>query len=227
MAFNVWSAIAARVPAPTAAEVESLTVTIESARANQDVAALRKVIPKFAALLAHAGGQLGMVFGFYAYCRGLMERGAYVTWWRRWIVKAGLAVGQWGLDHYFPGRPGWNDYYMMLWFVTGRQDYLEELFRRCTDRPWPGATELVQGTYATARWMAHSVRCRHADFDAAFSLLERERGQRVELPKFSDYPEGWVETIPAVPDPLKVVEIGSVELGPVTPPARPPVEIRC
>jgi len=197
---NIWKIIAERVPPPAPASIELMQATLESARHNQDLAALRKQIPQWWALTAHNGGQLGMLFGFYGYCRGLMERGAFRTWGRRLIIKAALAFGHWSLNRHYPGRPGWNDYYMTLWFVTGKPEYLEELYRRCTARPWPGAVPDLMNTYATARWMVFSVRTRVPDFDQALSVLENDRGERVELPGFADFAPGYVETIEAVPD---------------------------
>lgn len=192
--MNIWTAIARRNPAPTPAETELLQSSLESARANQDLRFLRKQIPKWIALVAHSGGRLGLVFGIYAYGRGLQERGAWRGWRRVWMAVM-LRAGLWQLERRFPGAPGWNDFYMTLWFVTGEGKYLDELYRRCTSRPWPAATPDVQNTYATARWMAFSVRKRLPDFDAAISLLEKEHGETVTLPNYDDFSPDFVPTV--------------------------------
>jgi hypothetical protein len=210
MALNFWPYIASRIPRPSPAETEFMASALESSRANQDLQFLRKQVKPWLGLVAHNGGQLGQVFGLVGYQQGLLERGAYAgRFFRRLQVRLSVRVSLWELRRQFPARPGWNDYYMTLWFVTGKDEYLRELYRRGTDRPFPGAIADLQNTYATARWMIFSVRSRLPDFDQALTVLENERGEKITLPAFHDFAPGFVPTIEP--------ERG----GGVVPPARP------
>ena len=63
------------------------------------------------------------------------------------------------------GRPGWNDFLMARWRLTGDLAQLVEIHRRAHDSRYPRSQE-------TCQWMVRSYRRQNADFHAAMSEVE-------------------------------------------------------
>jgi hypothetical protein len=81
-------------------------------------------------------------------------------------------------------RPGWNDYAMMYWFITGDPEPLHEIYETAANLP-PVPSEAETLKHETAIWLVTSVRGRHPDFDAEITALEQIDGARIgggELP---------------------------------------------
>jgi hypothetical protein len=121
--------------------------------------------------------KLASLFPLYGISAANLSRGAYAdcSIWRRWTAAAGAKALQLYLRHWHKHRPGWNDAFMAAWFMTGAPPYAEEIYHRCMD-----GSEVVAGT---ARWMTHSVRLRHSDFDLALRLIEDRTGHRIPYPQ--------------------------------------------
>lgn len=162
--------------------------------------------------LSRRGFQLSAVFPVLGFCDGLVDRGGFNPWslgrrgslfrqvllfplfcggcallrlWIFWVRR--------DLQRKWPRRPGWNDYYMVRWQVTGKPEYLLWLYRRALEVPAApaglvedvAATEERMGPY-TCRWMLNSVRARHADLDAALRALEAQYGVPLVQPDPGD-----------------------------------------
>jgi hypothetical protein len=107
---------------------------------------------------------------------GAIDRRIY-GWAGRLFMRA---VGAWlenvlakwrGLDL---DSPGWNDYVMAYWMMTGNPDAVEELFYRATE---PVSDPALLPVKESAAWMVASVRRDCAEFDRAWREVEtRERG---------------------------------------------------
>jgi hypothetical protein len=69
--------------------------------------------------------------------------------------------------------PGWNDYYMVRWQLTGDRAALEEIHRRCQHVYDKAGWSAV---WQTAQWMTSSYRKQDPQFDAAMQAVERECG---------------------------------------------------
>jgi len=154
--------------------------------------------------LRRSGYQLGNCFTLLGVMDGLEERGGLdPTILRRGRplfcrLKGRLALKLfvWWKDYFgrtlwkkYPDRPGWNDYWMAIWFMTGNPEHAHEIYTRATAIPGPGVDAEKFGTAATARWMVASVRGQHPDFDAQVSTLEAHYGVPVVslLPPSPDY----------------------------------------
>jgi hypothetical protein len=64
-----------------------------------------------------------------------------------------------------PDRPGWNDYHMARWRLTGDRAELVEIHRRVHDSNYREVQE-------TAQWMVRAYRWQNADFHAAMQEVE-------------------------------------------------------
>jgi len=62
-------------------------------------------------------------------------------------------------------RPGWSDYHMARWRLTGDRAELVEIHRRVHDATYPAVRE-------TAQWMVRAYRRQNADFHAAMLEVE-------------------------------------------------------
>lgn len=112
---------------------------------------------------------------------GLKLRKRFWRWYTRRVMHWGL----WYLRRKFPGAAGWNDFYMLRWFMTGRDEFLRECFRRACEIPGPESSAEDRGRAVSARWMLSSLRTRVADLDAALSVLEAETGVPLVMPDAS------------------------------------------
>lgn len=93
------------------------------------------------------------------------------------------ATKRWGTS-----SPGWNDYHMAYWFMTGDKASARELHRRATG---DYCKDLVSGKgpcqncrllKAGAAYMIESVRRQYSDFDEAMTKLET-RSERPVVPE--------------------------------------------
>ncbi len=133
------------------------------------------------------------MFPLLAVLDGLQERGAFEPntypsyrrgpWWKRVRSRFGIIlIRAWhkrlseNTRRIYPDRPGWNDYYMCLWCMTGNPAHALELYRRAVELPGPGATEIDYYRASSAKWMVASMRSRHPDFDLKMVELEQLYG---------------------------------------------------
>jgi hypothetical protein len=165
---------------------------VERGRFNKNLNRLRRVVGPLNQF-ARDTGNLRQLFPLLAVLDALEERGAFEPrafrsyrerkWWK-WMQSAfGLMLmrvwhnwlGQYVRRDY-PDRPGWNDYYMTLWCMTGNPIHALELYRRAALLPRSGASELDYYRASSCRWMVSSMRQQHPDFDRAITDLEQRFG---------------------------------------------------
>jgi hypothetical protein len=89
----------------------------------------------------------------------------------RFMVRVGFAscwfsvtVGEYLMRRRYLDRPGWNDYYMVLWLMTGDRRYAQELYRRASLPDSPVSV--------SCRWMVNSVSQQYPDFGAVMTDIE-------------------------------------------------------
>ena len=159
---------------------------VERGRFNKNVRRLRRTIGPFVTA-ANVTRDLGRMFPLLGVLDGAAERGCFDLdtywhlgffnyWLRTRFPRWGLLAWRAWLSRYlwtkYSDRPGWNDYYMTLWFMTGNPEHAAEIYRRAVLVPKVGCSPMEYLTASTARWMVSSVRGQHPDFDAAISQLE-------------------------------------------------------
>jgi hypothetical protein len=165
---------------------------VDRGRFNRNLARLRRAVGPLNQFARETLAQ-AQLFPLLAVLDGLKERGAFEPeafrsyrerrWWA-WMRSAfGLMLMRawhtWLGEHLrreYPDRPGWNDYYMMLWCMTGTREYALALYRRAVELPGPGGTELDYYRASSCRWMVASMRSQHPDFDRVMSELEEASG---------------------------------------------------
>lgn len=107
---------------------------------------------------------------------GAIDRHVYGLW-GRWMMRL---AGAWletvvakshGMGE---NAPGWNDYLLAYWMVTGDPEAVEELYCRATD---PAKDPALVAVKDSAEWMVASVRGQCADFDRAYREIEEERAR--------------------------------------------------
>jgi hypothetical protein len=186
---------------------------IERGRFNPTYRVKRALGPVCLALI-RGHGQLALTFPVLGVWDALEERGAFDPgqfrhppfhrrpWWKRVKYRALLRFSRWcmlrlGNRLYvkYPDRPGWNDYWMACWMITGNPQHVHEIYKRATEVPGPDCSESELATLRTARWMVTSVRAGMPDFEAAISALELHFG----VPVVSLVPEAprYVDQVPA------------------------------
>lgn len=167
---------------------------LERGRFNTNLSRLRRAVGPFAVEFRRSGYQIARAFPLVAALDALEERGAFFTaprkdcvstWWWIRTVTVRWCLLKWRdylakkLFKDWPARPGWNDYWMMVWFITGDAEALREIYTRAVGVPGHGADADELGTLSTARWMVSSVRGRVPDFDAGIAALEEHYGLKV------------------------------------------------
>lgn len=173
-----------------------------------------RLLRRLGPVMVHAGrdGRVSSVFPILGICDGLIDRGGLRPWsmgrrsslFRRLmllplncslccLLRLWLFLVRRHLQRRWPRRPGWNDYYMVRWQVTGKPEYLLWLYRRAVEVPAApaglvenvAATEDRMGPF-TCRWMLNSVRGRDPDLDAALRALESQYGVPLVAPDAGD-----------------------------------------
>lgn len=167
-------------------------------RFNKNPARLRRAVGPLVAF-AHETKSLAQLFPLLAVLDALKERGAFepaafycyrerkLPFFRKWGRRLRAAFGRSCMRAWhahlgettrrdYPDRPGWNDYYMTLWCMTGNRAYALELYRRAVELPGPGGSELDYYRGSSCRWMVASMRCQHPDFDRVMAEIEESSG---------------------------------------------------
>lgn len=164
---------------------------VERGRFNRNLRRLRRTLPGLWLLFVREGYALSRAFPMLGVWEALEGLGCFavgpeVRFLRRFKLRIAAAVCVWcknrmtrGLLRKYPDAPGWNDYYMALWMMTGETVYVQELYSRAVCVPSPWASELENLTFSTARWMLSSVRSQFPDFHAALSAVEVHYGVAV------------------------------------------------
>jgi len=151
---------------------------VERGRYCKDLDQLRCLGPYYMAKFWRKP-ELAVAFPVYGVLMGLADRGVYdggglKRWMRRWANRRycrllGRRLGKFPLD------PGWNDFYMIRWLMTGDRMFLADLYGRASQKPAPGdqAAAMVR---QSARWILYSMRNRQIDLDCDLAILERASG---------------------------------------------------
>ena len=163
---------------------------VERGRFCRNLARLRRTVGPLMQNL-RAEGTISAAFPLLGVFDALKQRGAFepsafrkdVGLWRRLRSRVGAwfldACRRWLSRHLyarFPDRPGWNDYLMVLWFMTGDSRVAERIYSRAVAVVPAGSPQMAYATGASCRWMVSSVRSQHPDFDLAIARLEAHYG---------------------------------------------------
>lgn len=182
-----------KVPPDPAERWRWASHVVERGRFNTNLKRLRRAALPFALEFRRSGFQIARAFPLLGVLDALEDRGAFdssrleglpfgrrlkarlAEWallkWRDWLSRS--------LFRKYPDRPGWNDYWMMVWFISADPRALQEIYTRAVAVPGAEADVNELGTLSTARWMVSSVRGQHPDFDAAITALEDHYGLKV------------------------------------------------
>lgn len=153
-------------------QAESL---LQNGRNSDDKDDLRKGILIMFLFARSQGWPRASVLVLAGVISGAIDRHIYGLW-GRFVMRL---CGGWlenvmarsrGLDG---DAPGWNDYVLAYWMMTGNPDAVEELFYRATD---PVSDAALLPCKESAEWMVAMVRRECAEFDRAWLEVEaRER----------------------------------------------------
>jgi hypothetical protein len=155
--------------------VQQAQMLLQNARNNDDGDDIRKAIEIMFLFGKSQGWPRPLVLPVAGMISGAIDRRLY-GWFGRCFMRV---VGAWlenvvaranGMDE---NAPGWNDYLMAYWMLTGNPEAVEELYCRATD---PVKDPALLPTKESAEWMVGSVRGQCAEFDRAYrEVEERER----------------------------------------------------
>jgi hypothetical protein len=164
---------------------EQFSEFIENFAPDANLDELRAYLPLCGKLIATA--DLAKIFPAIGFIEACQIRGAFLKenvkgcslkyrYWTRWLQLGVYTTIKSNLLKKYPERPGWNDFYMVKWFVNRSPEDAIAIYWRAR----PGASpDQVQ---TSALWMIASVRKRCPEFDALMSACEEKHGALGESP---------------------------------------------
>lgn len=170
--FTSWDG---RLTTETQILVKRAQVLLQNGRNHDDNDDLRKAITVLMLYAKAQGFPRGLVLVAAGVISGAIDRGVY-GWWGRLLMRGvgatleNVIAKARGMDL---NAPGWNDYILSYWMMTGNPDAVEELFYRATE---PVSDPALLPVKESAEWMVVTVRQDCAEFDRAWLEVEaRER----------------------------------------------------
>jgi hypothetical protein len=147
---------------------------VQNGRNQTDLDDMRQAIRILIFFGRSLGWPRGLVLVIAGAIAGAIDRDVYGRF-GRWIMRLFVAwlefvARRGGMDG---NAPGWNDYVLAYWMMTGNPEAVEELFARATT---PVTDPALLPAKESAEWMVASVRRDCAEFDRAWREVEaRER----------------------------------------------------
>lgn len=125
---------------------------------------------------------LPLLFPLLGWLAGCFDRGVFCGGFRRRISGWMLRFVYNRIENRLlrvagENVPGWNEYHMAIWFITGSEETLAELHERAT---FPARCPQQHMVRNKARVMVDAVRAQYPDFDFAMTALETRLNAPIE-----------------------------------------------